>query len=178
MAISAREVLRLGSSVEGLEGRFQQAGLKAVPRSLRTLLDFFGRSTLVFNQDMNLNDVSTFSKLTIHSDGKYLWEGTASDDGFILGDVYSLAVSLTRASPDNFTFALSHQGDMGAGKSDHWTQSGTSAWLRDHWDLALTSQARWRLSQRAEIGTLINLIFGLGIVQPAPTSPSTGGFGG
>ncbi len=173
MEDSVRTALRFGKAAGSVESRFLKAGMTTLPKSLRALMDALSPETLTFHSDMELNDVTTHSNLTVHSNGEYVWDGLADDDGTILGDVYSLSVSLTQASPDNLTFALSHDGEMDAGKHDNWHQSGNSRWLSDHWDLVVVSQARWRLTQRAEIGTLINLIFGDGNIRPAPTGEST-----
>jgi len=173
MEDSVRTALRFGTSAGSVEERFQTAGMTIYPKSLRALMDVLSPETLTFRSDMDLNDVAISSTLTVHSNGEYVWDGRADDSGTLLGDVYSLSVSLTQASPDNLTFALVQNGELDAGKHENWHQFGNSRWLSDHWDLVVVSNARWRLSQRTEIGTLINLIFGNGSVQPAPTGEST-----
>jgi len=50
-------------------------------------MDVLSPETLTFHSDMDLNDVTTHSTLTVHSNGEYVWDGLATDDGTILGDV-------------------------------------------------------------------------------------------
>lgn len=172
METSVRKALKFAEPAGSVEARFQKVGMTAVPKSLRVLMNIMSPDAWVFPYANTIDDVSLQATLTLYSNGEFVWTGTAEDDGWILGDIYSLSVSLTQASPDNLTFALSHKGEMEAGGKDSWKDTGNSRWLQDHWDLVLASNARWRMTQRPELGTLIGIIFGDGILA-APQTPST-----
>lgn len=99
--------------------------------SLRTLIA--PESFIANIEDLSAGDVHGWAKLTIFSNGIWLYSGHVTDDGILFGDKYSVTIWF-EYSNESGQIVAKQDGEVEDDKMDDWNFGGRDPWIYANWE--------------------------------------------
>jgi hypothetical protein len=170
-------------SVVSLGGLAQQIGLDSF-MSLRELAKYLDPEQITFKTgEAKVGDVKGWGEWTLFSNGYWMFRGHLHDSGTLVGDYYTLVMSLNYVGASGEIISVKQEGKLGAvvgGSRDvDWEQRNRNAEIAANWSNIIAQGCTWRLHTDpdlkklgAVLGEIVLTLGGVGIMILVATNSS------
>jgi hypothetical protein len=149
-------------SVVSLGELAQQIGLDSF-MSLRELAKYLDPEQITFKTgEAKAGDVKGWGEWTLFSNGYWMFRGHLHDSGTIVGDYYTLVMSLNYVEASGEIITVQQEGRLGAvvgGSRDvDWLQRGRDTRIAANWSNIVAQGCTWRLHTDPDLKKLRNVL--------------------